>query len=222
MKQIKVAELMFDYTLYPRNNIDAGNVRFLVDAISAKVDLPPIVVEKDSLRIVDGFHRGKAYLRVLGEDGEITVLPRKYKSEAHLFLEAMRLNANHGVKLDPCDRMHCLIIADRLKIDEEEVAGALNMPTERLAKLRSTRTGFTKNGQPLALKNTIRKQFAGKKLTKRQEEANGKFSGWSQVFYVNQVIELIESNMLDVENESLMGRIKVLDDLLKEKVFVSF
>ena len=73
-----------------------------------------------------------------------------------------------------------------------------------------------KTGQPLALKNTVRQQFAGKRLNQRQVEANDRLSGMNQQFYANQLIELIESKMLDLKDEKLMARLKILNDFLDE------
>jgi Trp operon repressor len=36
----------------------------------------------------------------------------------------------------------------------------------------------------------------------------------NQAFYANQLVELIESNMLDTEDEMLMERLQILHDLL--------
>lgn len=219
MKKMKVAELVLDFSLYPRSNVDSQNVANLCEAIAAGIELPPIVIDKASKRVADGFHRVKAYLRVHGDDAEAFVVEKSYRNEKELFLDAARYNAAHGAKLDSHDRTHCAIVAERLKIDMADLAGALNMTVDKLANLRDTRVAMSKSGEPLALKNTVRRQFAGKKLTKRQEQANAKFSGMNQAFYVNQLIELIESDMLDKENGELMERVQKLHELLLSDVF---
>ena len=38
----------------------------------------------------------------------------------------------------------------------------------------------------------------------------------NQVFYVNQVIELLEAKLLETENEDLMNRLAVLGGLIDE------
>lgn len=214
MRKVKAAELVLDFDLYPRNNVDAHNVKNLVDALSAGTELPPVIIDKKSKRVVDGFHRVRAHLRLYGEDAEITVVEKSYKDEAAMFLDAMRYNASHGAKLDPCDKTHCVLIAERLSIPPEAVAGALNMPVDKLATLRTTRTATATGGLTIPLKRTISKQFAGRRLNKRQVEANEKLSGMNQVFYVNQLVELIESNMLDTEDDQLIQRLRHLHDLL--------
>jgi hypothetical protein len=213
MRKLKAAELVLDFDLYPRNNVDSHNVTTLVDALAAEMELPPVIIDKKSKRVVDGFHRVRAHLRHYGEDAEITVIEKTYKTDADMFLDSMRYNATHGAKLDPCDRTHCVIVAERLSIPIELVAGALNMPSDKLGNLRDTRTARSGGGLCIPLKRTV-SGFAGRRLTKRQEEANTKLSGMNQAFYANQLVELIESNMLDTEDEMLMERLQILHDLL--------
>ena len=212
MRKVKASSLVLDFELYPRNNIDSHNVSQLVDALTAGVELPPVIADKTSHRVVDGFHRVKAHLRTFGPRTTMTVIEKPYRNEREMFLDSMRYNAKHGAQLDPCDRTRCLIIADRLKIPMTSVAGALLTTTDRLGQLMATRTAIHGN-LAVPIKRTIEK-FAGHKLTNRQQETNLRSSGMNQVFYINQLIDLIEANMLDTDNAPLMNRLKVLSKLL--------
>ena len=106
MKKMKAAQLVLDFGLYPRNNVDEHNVKNLVDALAAGTELPPVIIDRKSKRVVDGFHRVRAHLRLFGDNAEIDVITKNYKNDAELFLDAMRYNASHGAKLDTCDRPH--------------------------------------------------------------------------------------------------------------------
>lgn len=212
MRKMKAAELVLDFDLYPRNNVDSHNVKSLSDALVAGMELPPVIIDRKSKRVIDGFHRVKANIRVYGDDCEIEVVEKSYKDDGDMFLDAMRYNASHGAKLDQCDRTRCTIIAERLSIPLDAVAGALHMPVEKLGELKVDRTA-TAGGLSIALKRTIR-GFAGRKLTKRQVIANERLSGMNQSFYANQLIELVESGMLDVDDENLMDRLRHLHGLL--------
>lgn len=215
MKTMKAAELVLDFELYPRNNVDSHNVNTICEALQMQADIPPVVICRKTKRVADGFHRVKAYLKHFGPDADIKVIEKDYKNDAAFFLDSMRYNSHHGAKLDPCDRTHCIIIAERLKISADAVAGALHMPVNRVGELMNTRTATSKtSGLTIPLKRTIIGMMAGKVLTKRQEEANERLSGMNQQFYANQLIELIESKMLDLEDDALIGRLRVLHDLL--------
>ena len=219
MRKMKAAELVLDFDLYPRNNVDSHNVRCMVDAMEAGAEMPPVVIDKKSKRVVDGFHRVRAALRTGGEDAEIDVIEKQYKNEAAIFLDAMKYNGTHGARLDPCDRTRCTIIAQRLRISLDDVAGALNMPVDKLGKLAVNRTAHGAGGLAIPLKRT-NQHMAGKKLNKTQQEANQRSSGMQQVFYVNQVIDLIEAKLLDQQDENLLLRLRHLSELLENLLVV--
>lgn len=214
-KMIPVAELVFDYGLYPRQQIDSAHVRNIRLARQAGVELPPITIDQVSKRIVDGFHRAKD---ILLEDpkGKIACTEKKYTTEAEMFLDAMRLNASHGSNLTVCDRLHCILLAERLQIDEEAVADALGMTEERIGELRLDRTAKS-NGTSLALKQTIR-HMRGKRLSESQWAANKKLSGMRPAFYVNQLLLLLENDLLDDEDEKLGELLDRLAEKLAERV----
>lgn len=213
MKTVKAVDLIEDYDLYPRGSVDATNVTRLVEALETGKELPPILVEAKTLRIVDGFHRKRAAIRHGGEEAVVQIIERKYRSDAELFEEACKYNSSHGVKLNSYDRVRCLQIAERIGLSLNRVAGAMGLSVERCGSLRVDRTATSAAGLSLPIKRTIR-HMRGRPLTERQQEANTKLSGMNQVFYVNQVIELIESELLNTDDQTLMGRIGVLQALL--------
>lgn len=212
MRKVKAASLVLDFDLYPRNNVDSHNVRCILDAMKAGVKMPAVLIDKKSRRVADGFHRVRAVL-LDDPEGEIEIIEKDYKNDQELFLDAMRYNAAHGARLDPCDRNHCVIIAARLSIAIALVAGALHMPVEKLGNLQTHRTATVASGLSVPLKRTLL-HMNGKKLTKAQSDCNDKLSGMNQSFYVNQVIMLIENGLLDKEDEKLMERLERLDELL--------
>ena len=216
MKRVKAASLVLDFDLYPRNNVDAHNVRCIIDSLEAGEEMPPVIVCRKSRRVVDGFHRVRAVLQ-RDPEGEVEIVEKTYRNDSALFLDSMRYNACHGARLDPCDRTRCTIIAERLSIPLDAVAGALHMPIGKLGKLHTDRTAKSSNGQAVALKRTI-KHMNGRRLTKAQGEANEHLSGMNQAFYANQLIHLLENDLLDREDEKLLERLRVLHGLLENVV----
>lgn len=220
MRKIKVGELVLDFTVYPRADVDQQHIGYMGEALDAGMDFPPIIIEKSTRRVADGFHRTKMYKSKCGDDYEVSVIEKTYANDGEFLLDAIRYNANHGRNLTPNDRTHCLIIAEKMGVPQDQLASALSMTVEKLGQMRVGRIGKMRVGltqAPVALKQTI-KHMAGKVLTKQQCEANDRLSGMNQVFYVNQVITLIESGLLDKEDEKLMSRLAVLRDALDEVV----
>lgn len=212
MKKYAINELVYDFDLYPRGSVDSHHVGEIAAAIQAGSELPPIVIDKKTKRIVDGFHRSKAYRRVYGDDYEIMCIEKTYKSEKDLFLDSMRYNASHGRALTQHDKVHCLIMAEKFKIEPELLGQALNITVGRIGQLTTERVGLIGKA-PVALKRTVR-HMAGQQLTQVQSDANKKLSGMNQSFYVNQVITLIESDMLDLDDQNLMETLGRLYDLI--------
>ena len=219
MRRLSMGELVCDFTMYPRASVDGQHVHYMVAALEAGATLPPMIIDKKSRRIVDGFHRYRAYRRT--EVEEVDVIEKTYKDDKALFLDAVRFNAGHGRSLTTFDRTHCIIRANELRVDEELLAGALCITMDALGELRTGNTGRLRavggGGQSVPLKRTIR-HMAGRTLSKAQGEANDKLSGMEQAFYVNQIITLIETNLLDRDNEQLMARLRVLEGLLAAEI----
>jgi hypothetical protein len=209
---IAAAALLLDYDLYPRANIDGHNIRDMADALSAGATLPPVIVDKKSQRVVDGFHRVKAYLLAQGPDALIPVIFKTYANDREMYAEAVRCNSTHGKKLDPYDKRHAAILGDRLGIPKKEMAALLNMSISQFKKMVERRTAHI-GKRLVALKATIEHK-TGQRLTKSQVEANKKLSGMRQAFSANQLILLIETGLLDTEDEKLMERLMRLYELL--------
>lgn len=213
MRKLKLSELILDFDLYPRSSIDSHHASEMQRSVSAGSELPPIVIDKKSKRVVDGFHRHRVYSRLYGVSHEVEVVEKSYANDAELFLDAARYNSSHGLKMDTHDKSHFVLRAIQLGIDDEAIAGALHVATKYIGELRVGRTATTKEGLTAAIKRTIQHK-AGKELSKEQWSANDKLSGMNQVFYVNQIILLIESDLLDETNEELMRRLLVLGGLI--------
>lgn len=214
---MKVAELVEDFDLYPRHDVDSQHVGYLTQAIQAGAQMPPLVAWKDGNRIIDGFHRGRALRRVYGDDAESDVLIKSYPTAKEAFLDAMQFNSSHGRTLTTFDRAHCAIKAANLGIDDSMIAQALHVDPAYIGGLRVDRSAKDQGGLYVPIKRTIR-HMAGKRLTKSQQAANEKLSGMNQRFYVNQLLTLIESGMLDTSDEELMQAMGKLVEKIGEVI----
>ena len=212
MRKLKMAELIEDFDFYPRANVDSQHIREIAEAIRAGYEIDPIVVEKKTKRIVDGIHRRRALIRVYGDGHKASVVERTYGSDAEMFIDATRLNVGRGKDLDTHDKAHCVLRAIQIGCTDEDIAAALKVSAQYVGELRVDRTA-TSGGLTVPIKRTI-KHMKGRALNQRQVEANGKLSGMNQSFYVNQVIELIDADLLDTEDENLMDRLRELNQRL--------
>lgn len=214
MKKYRLSELVLDFDLYPRGSVDSHHVGEIASAIESGATMPPIVIDMRSKRIVDGFHRWRAYCKIHGLDYKVECVEKTYKNDGEFLLDAMRFNASHGRALTQHDKTHCLILGVKLNLKESTIAGALNLTSAHIGTLKTTRIGRI-GTRPLALKQTIR-HMAGRKLSKSQQIANEKLSGMNQLFYVNQLITLIDNDLIDMDNNKLITGLNRLRGLLEK------
>jgi len=218
-EKIKVGLLVEDLDVYPRESIDSTHVAHIVDAVEAGESLPPVIACRQSKRIADGFHRCRAYRRLFGDDYEVAVIWRDYKTDADLFADAMRLNSAHGNNITPHDRTRCILIGERLGIPTDQIAEALRITVDRLENIRVTRIGKRRataanpGGEEVVLKYPVR-HMAGQMLTAAQVDVMPDLGGNQQTFYANQLIKLIDAKLLDTGNEKLMERLQELHERL--------
>ena len=67
MRSILVSALMLDYNLYPRHVVDEQHVHYIVEAMRSGAEMPPVVADKRSKRVIDGFHRVTAVKKMHGD-----------------------------------------------------------------------------------------------------------------------------------------------------------
>jgi hypothetical protein len=206
---MRAGELVEDFAIYPRNDIDDYYVGQLAEAIRAGAVLPPVVADRASKRIVDGFNRRRALLRVEGADAQIAVMLHRYPDEAAMVADAMRLNSMHGRRLAAFDQIRCISLAERFGISRDDLPGLLNITKVRLEKLSDRRT---LDGSPLKLTMS---HLSGAILTPAQQEFNRKAAGGkSGAWYLRQVIALLEADALDRSDEQVTAALDRLRALL--------
>ena len=217
--QVKLAKLNFDYSLYPRQDVSSIQISDMVDALAAGEEFPPIIVEKGTNCVVDGWHRAKAHLRFYKDDANATIdaFVKKYPNEKERYLDAVRLNAKHGRRFAPNDKTKALVCAQELGIELVTIAKALNITVERAEEIcvEKTATLKTPGGtKQVAIKRTVR-HIRGKVITKRQAEVVTKLGGMEQAYYCNQLIILLETGLINKESSNVIERLVKLHELLE-------
>jgi hypothetical protein len=127
--------LLEDKSIYPRQRIDGAHVAGLVAAMEAGefsgADYP-VIADRASLRIVDGFHRKRAWQKHFGADADIDVELRDYASDAGMLKEAVRLNSGHGRRLDSGDQARSAAMLRQLGVADTDIAIVLRIPPARV------------------------------------------------------------------------------------------
>lgn len=209
--KVKAASLIEDFNFYPRHHLDDYCIADYAKAMEAGAIFPPIIADKKSNRIVDGWKRRRAALKFGGDGVDIEVEFRTYRNDGEMLLDAISLNTIHGQRIERYDLQRCAILGDQFGLSADKLAAAMRVTLDHLdqirAKLRSTRSG-----------DVIANKQVGCELPMvisiKQADGIKRAGGGNQVFFVNQVINLIESNLLDTENERLMERLAHLHEVL--------
>lgn len=225
MPKVKLSTLVLDYTLYPRHHISEFNVNSIMRALRAGFAIPPVIADRKTKKVTDGFNRCESVGRVFGPDADIEVEWRDYKNEAAMFEDAMALNTAHGEKLNSYDMARCAIIAQQLGIQEERLAACLHATVSWLENLRTRKIAEGPDG-PMPLKGTLtelaKRQNAAveaggepKPLTAKQVHANEGSSGVSWWFLLDKAIHALRENILPLTNQKAVLRVQKLHDLSK-------
>ncbi len=215
LMRASAVELVEDLSLYPRLQVDDWYVSRLAEALRSGAILPPIVADRKSKRIVDGFHRRRAALRAFGPTAEVDVLFRDYPDERSLYLDALRLNAHHGKRLTTAEEVRAVIRGQELGLELRVIADTLAIRVEKLEGLleRKTARGAV---EPIVVLKPAYSHLAGEKLTQQQELANKHSGGHQASFYARMLIELLEVGAIDENNRTLMERLRRLHELLTQ------
>lgn len=216
-EMLPVASLVEDLDFYPRVQIDSTHVGYIAEAIKSGQKMPPIVVDRKTKIIIDGLHRHRAIKRLTKGEGLIEAELRDYEDRKNMLLDAIALNAQHGKALSTCDREHCAILAEQIGLSGMRLRTVLHMTIKTYERIKQRIVIERSTGEKVATKRTFEPVIISRGLktfTDRQIETNARSSGMTQVFYVNQVIDIIEANLLDEKNVTLMENLAKLRDLL--------
>jgi hypothetical protein len=186
------------------------------EAIEAGVSLPPVIVNKDDMRVVDGFHRITAVLDLYGDDADIEADVRVYASEGEMFLDAGRYNSKHGLPMSPMDRAHFIIKARRMRIPAPAIAQALGMQAEAMKEFLEKRSAVVKStGEkiPLAYGAAhLSSAENGKELNAAQENYARTTDGNAPMFHARTLLKALKADSLKLTEKDL----SVLSELAEE------
>lgn len=207
-EQVPLATLVVDFSLYPRNTVDEQHVSELVKALQSGATLPPLIVDRASKRVVDGVHRKMAQTRFMGEGASVAVEFRDYADDAALFLDAARLNAAHGRRLERQDQTRIILKLQELKVDERTIAIALHIP-EPEVKTLAVRIVYDSTGAAVPQKRGL-EHLRGQKLNDAQIEAMKSVRSAEVGRLCMELTRLLENELADYDDVRVEQRLRTL------------
>jgi len=130
----KIRDLVFDWTFYPREEVDQATVENYARALEAGAHFPPIKVGlyQGKKIVVDGFHRVAARQRFLMESIDAQILP--FETEDSLFAEAVRLNSSHGKSYTEAELKANIRRLQQYNFDVTEIQTLVHFPPAEIRK----------------------------------------------------------------------------------------
>jgi hypothetical protein len=211
---VRADRLVRDFNLYPRTRVSSTNVWSIKNAMEAGRAMPPLVADKTTLRIVDGFHRLEAHLQLKGGTAEISVQLLEL-NEAAFFEMALELNCKHGDNLTTYDRVRSVGLGESVGLHRDAIASALHITRDRLDCLCTERR--TIDG--VAMKQPLVAMVGpNANPTASQLEWNRKAGGMRPLFYINQVLGMLEHDWIDWEAEPVRDALQILYERIGENM----
>jgi len=116
---------------------DAGHVRTLAEVLA---DLPPIVVHRETMQVIDGLHRLRAALLC----GRTEISVRYFDGRAQdAYLLSIAMNVTHGLPLSSADRVAAAqrIFAAYPSWSDRAVAAAVGLSPRKVSGVRRSLAG---------------------------------------------------------------------------------
>jgi len=134
VEKANIPDLNLDNSAWPRSTLDEEAIERYRDCLQ---ELPPIVVDRETMTVLDGRHRVEAHRR----EG-VETIPVKYDScPQHLFLaRAYALNARHGLPVGNAKRDEIIVELSQGKdgadpMSEEGIAQIMEISQQRVSQV---------------------------------------------------------------------------------------
>jgi len=134
----KIRDLVFEWSFYPRKEVDQATVESYARALEAGAVFPPIKVGlyQGKKIVIDGFHRVAARQRFLIEYIDALTLP--FETEGSLFAEAVRLNSSHGKGFTEAELKANIRRLQHYNFDVKEIQSLVHFTPAEIRKEFST------------------------------------------------------------------------------------
>lgn len=216
--------------IHSRYEMDDHLTTKLAAVLRAGYALPPMVVEAGTLRVVEGFHRRRAYREVHPEDPDVLVEVEEveFADRKAMLAASVTSNATHGKPLTAQDHRHIVMTGLRLGFTSTALAGLLYVTNQKVETLqmewvRPPDATFTAHGgvpgdtpgeRVLPTKRATRWMETGQVLSAAQHAAFPSAPGQFYARYARDLITGLEGDLLDPANPSQRATLVALRDAI--------
>lgn len=206
LKKIAIGELVEDYHLYPRAEVDQATVEEFREALRAGAKFPPLRVCSKTLRIIDGFHRKTAYEREHAT--HVLCSLEDVADYVDLFRRAAAANAQHGRRYSVDDYATAVRLAKRFGLTREQISADLFLPLDRVEKLERISAGRGHGHAPP--ERNVPKPAKTSKLVEKSMDTI------SQLTWATSLLRCIREGHVNEKSEELRTQLEELSKELGE------
>jgi len=213
-KIVQISELIMDKTLYPRLKEQWQTAYIYAQAMKVGDIFPPIMVGKyqNKLYVVDGWHRIRA--KQLLKEKHIQAIIEKYDKFEDMFLDAIKYNISHGQRLSTQEKVRLVHKLGEMKFELEQISKIVKIPAEKI-ELFKQRVIIGPNGQPTYLKSVVARANPDDKSALAIDQDF--LSTRQTTDLLHQLIELIKSGVIDLDDENVKVLAVQLYGLLQDR-----
>lgn len=137
-KLLRIDEIIVNPEIYPREQFDPSLAEVYKISMDDGEEFPPILVGHirgiKGNQLVDGRHRMAAH-ELRGET-YVSVIVRRYESEAKALIDAVKLNSRHGRPLSLDDRTQSVRKLVALGVKKEKISRLVRIPTSQISRVK--------------------------------------------------------------------------------------
>lgn len=219
LKLLKIKSIKINDSIYPRDKVDFITTARYINAMKSGAVFPPIKVAKIGFKyyLIDGGHRIQASKGC--KQTHIQAEVYEGLTEKQIYLEAVRLNTQHGKQFTTYEVTNIIVRLRDFKLKPKQIADLVRIPATNLTSFvakRMTRITDVKGNQSnIVLKKPFTHLAGGNEidLDSNVEEVQHKFYGVSQEHLLDEVLKLIKNNLIDFKNKSVKAKFKKLKKL---------
>jgi hypothetical protein len=215
MPNIKLSKLNYSTDLphFKRVCIDPVHAGHIAESIRLGHDIPPILVDRQTDEVVDGFHTARAYEEACGPDTQVPVTYKTFKSlQEKVYTFAYR-NRSTKRPLTAPEKLSVVIMYDERGWDSNEAADAVGWTIEKAHSRFKEKVARERGTGKLIPTKTATEHRAGEAWNRSEQAASKKMYD-PALNHSRQLICSLENGFTNLECEEVVASLVHLRDLL--------
>lgn len=240
-KMMRLCDIIVDQIYQPRNKINSHKVNEYAGKMEQGIIFPPMVVDKETNKLISGFTRDEAYKKRHMDDPyfKVPVIVRSFENEAEKFFFTYDDN-QHGEPLDSFDIKTLVFKLKGMGVRDDLILNRLKLKSGFITCMPSVNVFSASLGAPREFKKIEKKKTRNERVIVegRNEEKplkaglahlNGMmvseevydnisnhYTGWNVTFIADQLIMRMKDGTINKDSENEMGKLDELYERLRK------